>query len=312
MTAWPRPNVVDALPPAVDVVVIGGGIVGAATAFFAQRAGLRVLLLEKRAALCTLTTPVSTGAFRLQFDNPEEIALVRESIALFDDFADVAGLPGYDLAIRQQGYLFCATTDAGVAHQRHFVNALHGWGVADVELLTGDEARYRFPFLSPEIVQARFRAGDGWLDPKRLTLGYARASRRRDLPGDAGDWLRPAPAIGVTGVITPRGTVSCAPRGRRLRAVRWAGRGAGRAAARPAADDSPQAGHSRPPAIPPDGPMTIHEETAAHWRPGLRGAMRCGPSRSTPAGEPLDDVPDERRRSRSGCSIRARRAAWRG
>src|ERR687884_544827 len=93
------------LPATADVVVIGGGIVGAATTFFATRAGLRVVLLEKRRALCTLTTPVSTGAFRLQFDNPEEIALVRESVDLFEHFAEVAELPGYDIGVRQQGYL---------------------------------------------------------------------------------------------------------------------------------------------------------------------------------------------------------------
>src|SRR5438128_1643570 len=85
------------LPRSADLVIIGGGIVGAATAFFAGRAGLRAVVLERRPALCTLTTPASTGAFRAQFDNPEEIALVRESIALFENFAEVAQLPGFDL-----------------------------------------------------------------------------------------------------------------------------------------------------------------------------------------------------------------------
>src|SRR6476646_5950825 len=124
---WPELHLTDDLPRTADVVVIGGGIVGAATAFFARRAGLSVVLLEKRSALCTLTTPVSTGAFRLQFDNAEEIALVREGIELFDAFADVTGLDGFDLNIRKQGYLFCATSDAGLRHQRHFVSALFGW-----------------------------------------------------------------------------------------------------------------------------------------------------------------------------------------
>src|SRR5216684_8506733 len=107
VTTWPALSVVSELPSTADIVVIGGGIVGAATAFFARRAGLSVVLLEKRAALCTLTTPVSTGAFRLQFDNAEEVALVREGIELFDQFAQVAELDGYDLRMRKQGYLFC-------------------------------------------------------------------------------------------------------------------------------------------------------------------------------------------------------------
>src|SRR5262245_41730659 len=107
----------DDLPRSADLVIIGGGIVGAATAFFAGRAGLRAVVLERRPALCTLTTPASTGAFRAQFDNPEESALVRESIALFERFAEVAELPGYDLDLRQQGYLWLTTKEGGVQLQ---------------------------------------------------------------------------------------------------------------------------------------------------------------------------------------------------
>jgi sarcosine oxidase subunit beta len=288
--SWPSLLLADAPPRSADVVVIGGGIVGAATAFFARRAGLRVVLLEKRSALCTLTTPVSTGAFRLQFDNAEEIALVREGIELFDQFADAADLPGYDLRIRKQGYLFCARSEVGARHQRHFVDALHGWGVADVELLSGDEARYRFPYLSPDIVQARFRAGDGWLDPKRLTLGYARASRATI--------CLDAPAIGfelrgdrVTGVHTPRGTIACD------HAVVATGPFSAPVAALAGChlDLRPTIRHKLLipdlPALPADSPMTIDEETAAHWRPWLTGCCALWTEPGTPPGEPLDNVP---------------------
>src|SRR6478752_7430529 len=91
------------LPATADLVIIGGGVVGAATAFFAARAGLRSVVIEKRPALCSLTTPAATGAFRAQFDNPEEIALVQEGITLFTSFAEATGLPGYDLGLRRQG-----------------------------------------------------------------------------------------------------------------------------------------------------------------------------------------------------------------
>ena len=289
--AWPALRRTGDVPSTADVVVIGGGIVGAATAFFASRAGFsRVVLLEKRAALCTLTTPVSTGAFRLQFDNPEEIALVREGIELFERFAEVADLPGYDLCLRKQGYLFCATSDEGVRHQQHFARALHGWGVTDVELLSGDEARYRFAYLSPDIVQARFRAGDGWLDPKRLTIGYARASGATlclECPATgfvfAGDRL--------TGVRTPRGTIACAF------AVIAAGPFMGSVAALAGLNLGlrPTIRHKlvvpELPALPLEAPMTIHEETAAHWRPGLRGCFGLFTDPRTPPGEPLENVP---------------------
>ena len=53
-----------------DVVVIGGGIVGTATAFWLSKAGLDVVLVEMRDGLSTLTTPASVECFRAQFTEP--------------------------------------------------------------------------------------------------------------------------------------------------------------------------------------------------------------------------------------------------
>ena len=156
----------DELPRTAELVVIGGGVAGAATAFHAARAGLRPVIVEARPALCTLTTPVATGAFRLQFDNPEEIALIRESVELFLHFAERTGQTDHDPDVRQQGYLFATTSEEKASWQRSLVERQHGWGLDDVEVLEGDEVRRRFPFVAPEVVQARFRAGDGFLDPK--------------------------------------------------------------------------------------------------------------------------------------------------
>src|SRR5438105_2382989 len=167
------------LPRSADGVIIGGGIIGAATAFYAARAGLRVVVIEKRPALCTLTTPVSTGAFRAQFDNPEEMALVRESIAAFEHFSDHVGIQGCDIGLQQQGYLWLTTTSEGAARHKKLVEMQRGWGLMDVELLSGDEARRRFPYLAPEIVSARFRQGDGWVDAKKATMGFAAAASSR-------------------------------------------------------------------------------------------------------------------------------------
>jgi sarcosine oxidase subunit beta len=279
-------------PPSSDLVIVGGGVVGAATAFFAARAGLKVVLLEKCPALCSLTTPASTGAFRLQFDNAEETALVRESLDWFLEFGELTGLAGYDLGLRVQGYLFCASTEAAAARQRTWVARQRTWGVDDVELLDGDEVRYRFPYVGPGVVQARFRAADGWLDPRRLAMGYVRASGATVCVS--------TPALGfqrqadrVIGVETPRGTIACAA------VVNAAGPFAGQLAAlaRLALDLRPtiRAKLILPevPEVPPDAPMTIEEETAAHWRPGLHGAYALWTDPGTPPSEPLENVPSQ-------------------
>ena len=58
MDGRPAIRYADSLPRSADLVIVGGGIAGAATAYFARRAGLDAVILEKRPRLCTLTTPV--------------------------------------------------------------------------------------------------------------------------------------------------------------------------------------------------------------------------------------------------------------
>jgi sarcosine oxidase, subunit beta len=299
------PNVTFAEQPSAtaDVVVIGGGVIGCATAFFAARAGLRVIVLERRAALCSLTTPVSSGAFRLQFDNPEEIEIVREGVELFDAFAERTGLDGWDLGLRHGGYLFCSLTDATVERSRRLVERQRKWGLTDVELLSGHEARLRWPWLSPDVRGARYRPGDGWLDVKRLTVGLAAAaSHAARIPDAAGG--------GSATFVTHAGVTAIRVEGGRVRGVRST-RGDVAADAVVVAV-CPFIAHVaalagvhvelRPirrqkliipdlPAVPADAPMTIEEETAAHWRPAMRGCLALFTDPDTPPSEPHDPVP---------------------
>ena len=295
-------RVSDDLPPTADLVIVGAGIVGCATAFFATAAGLDVVVLDARARPATLTTPVSTGAFRLQFDNPEEIALVREGVELFPAFGETTGLPGYDIALRRNGYLFCALTPETLGRQERMVALQQQAGVPDIELLSGDEARYRFPYLSPDVLQARFRAGDGFLDPVRVAFGFALASSNGpgveraagtgvatfSLGSRATGIVRSGDA--VTGVKTPRGTIST------RQVVLATGPFLGRTAAlagvtldiRPTRRQKLLVADI--PEVPPDAPMTIEEETAAHWRPALRGAYLLFTDPEVKPGAPEWDV----------------------
>ena len=277
-------------PHSADLVVIGGGVIGAATAYFASRAGLSVVVIEKRPQLGALTTSAATGAFREQFDNPDEMALVREGIALYSRFGEISGLGAWDLGLHRQGYLWLATREETAARQRELVSRQRAWGLGDVELLGGDEARRRFPYLAPEVIQARWRAADGWLDPRRLTMGYARAS-------GASFALR-TEALGlergggrVRGVSTSRGIVSAgnvviAAGPLSARAGAWAGLDLPLSFVRRQRLVLPDV-----PAVPATAPMTIDEETGAHWRPALGGAHVLFTQPHVQPGPPLDEVP---------------------
>jgi glycine/D-amino acid oxidase-like deaminating enzyme len=63
-------------------------MVGTATAFYASKAGLRAVVLERRPRLASLTTAAATGAFRMQLTDPAELPIIRHSIDLFASFED--------------------------------------------------------------------------------------------------------------------------------------------------------------------------------------------------------------------------------
>lgn len=264
-------------------------MVGAATAWHASRAGIRPLLLDARPALCTLTTPVASGAFRLQFDNREELELVGESVELFLHFQEMTGQREHDIRVSQQGYLWLTTEEAGAVRQRDLVARQREWGLDDVDVLDGDETRRRFPFVGDDVVQARFRAGDGFLDTKRLTLGLARASGAEVVVDCR------ATGFGVEGgrvshVETTRGTIETDI------AVICGGPLSG-LLAREAGLDLPVEAVTRQkvvlpdlPEVPLDAPMTIDEDTLVHWRPALRGAWLLFTDPTTPSSPPTEAV----------------------
>ena len=72
------------LPATAELVVIGAGVIGAATAFAARRAGIDTVVLEARPAAAAATTAAATGAYRVQQDDPDELALVRETVAAME------------------------------------------------------------------------------------------------------------------------------------------------------------------------------------------------------------------------------------
>lgn len=283
---------VKALPSGAELVIVGAGVVGASTAFWASRAGLRPVVLEARPTAASLTTPASTGAFRLQFDNREETELVRESVDLILNFTQVTGQSAAPLAIRQPGYLWATTSDERAAEQRRLVSLQHSWGQTDIELLDGTEARRRFPYLSGEVVQARYRADDGFIEPCALTLGLLAAS---NAPLYTSCRVSSLEALGSGGfrLETEQGSIHAD------QVVNAAGPFSGKVAEMVGVDlpvvVKPRHKIVVPDLarVPPDAPMTIDDDTGVHWRPAYSGAFLLDASPLGPGREPTEDVPPD-------------------
>jgi sarcosine oxidase subunit beta len=282
----------ETFPPRADAVVIGGGIVGVATAFWLSRAGLDTVLVEMRDGLSTLTTPNSIECFRAQFTEPAMAELALPSIDVFDNFAEVIGIPDYDISLRHQGYLFVTDDESQIEHLEATVAKHRALGVTDSEFLDRGELLARFPYLSDRVVGATFRQRDGWLSTHEATQGFAKGSTARFLVSTGATGVR-CDGRGVSGVQTDRGPI----------ATRTVVNAAGPFAAvvgRMAGVELPLEPVRRQkvfisprPQIPQDAPLTIDLVEDAYWRPETGGAYIAWVDPDEPVGEPLEEVPTD-------------------
>ncbi len=279
-----------AFPAVADLVVIGGGIVGCATAFWATKVGLDTILVEKREALCTLTTPNSAEAVRAQFGDVDNVEMMMASLDMFEHFAEVIGIPDYDIAFHQQGYVFSTTKEDGPQVLQARVRQQNSWGLSDVEYLDGDEARRRFPYLAPEVTAATFRQRDGWLSTHEVTYGFAKGSTARIFLETEATNLT-LDGQGIAGVQTRRGpihtravVIAAGPYSGRV--AEWAG------VHLPIVIMRRQKAVIHSPLVPQDGAMTIDLDTGAYWHPEPGGALLgwAEAVEEKPA-EPSDHVP---------------------
>ncbi len=277
------------LPTSADLVIIGGGIVGCSTAFWASRAGLNTVLLEKREALGVLTSAASAEGVRCQYDEAENVAMMRASLDVLERFSEVVGLAGYDIAFHQQGYLFVTAAEDGPQALQDRVRRQHTWGLTDVDYLDGDEARRRFSYLGPLVTAATFRQRDGWVSAHEVTYGFAKGSTARIfLETAATGFILDGP--GIAGVQTSRGPVHT--RAVVIAAGPFSAQVAGWAGVRlPLTIERRQKATIRSPLVPRDGAMTIDVDTGAYWHPEPGGAVfGWGEAVAEKPTEPLDHV----------------------
>ena len=197
------------LPAQAQIVIIGGGVMGASTAYHLAEAGATdVLLLERTEHLEDSATSRCAGGVRHQFASEVNIQLSKSSLAMLTRFQDVIGV---DPLYRQCGYIFVLTEPTDVEVFKVNVELQRSLGV-DTEWLGGDEVRRRLPLMqSQDALAGTIYEKDGLADPTSVNMGYL--NRARDLGVLE---LMDTEVVGidvekghVAGVETDRGHVAC-------------------------------------------------------------------------------------------------------
>ncbi|XP_017024874.1 FAD-dependent oxidoreductase domain-containing protein 1 [Drosophila kikkawai] len=171
----------DVLPQSCDVLIIGGGGMGASSAFWlksrTQQLGrkLNVLVVERDAGYTSASTVLSVGGVRQQFSLAENIEM-----SLFGYNFVVNGqkhLGDVDLCYQPNGYLILASAKG--AHVLAQNSKLQNELGARNELLGPEALRRRFPWLSTEDIELGCHGIDkeGWFDPWALLMGYKKKAR---------------------------------------------------------------------------------------------------------------------------------------
>jgi FAD-dependent oxidoreductase domain-containing protein 1 len=169
-----------------DVVVIGGGVIGSATAWhlLAEEPGLSVAVIEPDPTYAGAASSTASGGVRQLFSRPENILMSRYTHEVLDAWmhwtppsgtAEPEEIP--DLGWRPNGYLFI--TEHSLSDQLRADFELQIALGVEADWMEPGDIKERYPLiatddLGPAVLSPR----DGWLAPSLLLEGMMRRSRR--------------------------------------------------------------------------------------------------------------------------------------
>ncbi|CAA9578516.1 MAG: FAD dependent oxidoreductase [uncultured Thermomicrobiales bacterium] len=195
------------LPRSADVVVIGGGVTGASTAFQLAKRGVGVTLLEQR-ELGAGATGKSGALVRAHYTNPVETALTLESLRIFAAWDEVvgAGSPRFEAV----GFVQVVAPE-DEPHLRANVAAHQALGVETAVVSAADLAEIEPLMRTDDLTHVAFEPKSGYADPLGTLYGFAAAATRHGASvreGTAATAIATDPRGRVVGVDTTRGRIA--------------------------------------------------------------------------------------------------------
>lgn len=278
-----------------EIVIIGGGVIGASVAYHLRQRGARdVLILEREAEQGRGSTGKATGGVRAQFETQINIRMSLYSIDFFQNCE-------FDCGYEPAGYLFLATDESQMEFLRSSVATQRSLGYDEVEIVDNESIGRMVPGLNCEdLVGGSYGPRDGFIDPIAVMKGFTQAATKR---GAAIEFEAEVLRINVNrervvSISTNRGDIGCEM------VVLCAGAWSSRLAATAGIDLPVEplrrqlvwAKTAMP--LPADLPMVIELGSGFHFRPVRESEVKL--SSTTSASLPCRDVllaypdPDEK------------------
>lgn len=154
-----------------DAAVIGGGVMGSTIALWLARAGMRVVLFERRPSVCMEASGTNTGALMMQLVRAMLIPYAMRSREMWRTAADWLGR---DVGFKENGGLTLAFSDAEATMLAGWMADRRAAG-APIEIIDGKRAREIEPGVTDAAVLASYCAIDGYADVTQTGLAYLRA-----------------------------------------------------------------------------------------------------------------------------------------
>ncbi|MGX5849222.1 NAD(P)/FAD-dependent oxidoreductase [Mesorhizobium sp. PL10] len=163
-----------------DILIIGGGAIGSAVAYFVKLKSptTAVSVVERDPTYGLASTPRASGGVRRLFSLPENIELSNFSIPFFETFPETMAVDGVEAEIgfKKNGYLFIVPPSARDMLKSNFETELKLG--CNVVWLEPDGLKHQFPSMNVEDLGAAvYSPDDGWLDPHSVLMGFRKKAR---------------------------------------------------------------------------------------------------------------------------------------
>lgn len=192
-----------------EIVIIGGGITGLATAYFLASKGMKDIVVVEKNYIASGSTGRCGAGIRQQWGTEMNCRMAIHACEFYENANEILEYDG-DIEFKQGGYLIIATTEKEHEQFKKNVALQKSLGIP-VEHLTPEEALEIVPFLNTrDVISATYCPKDGHLNPFHTTQAFANAARR--LGVEIYTYTEVTDIIvengKIRGVVTSRGTIS--------------------------------------------------------------------------------------------------------